>query len=254
VVREIEDTEVSVTDDIEMSGTLYLNDSVCAPLLGVSWMYDQPRSGGGGWRNQYDGDEDPTTTPTFPTSETDIKWGFDKTYLCPLDDITVIVTKEFASTFNIGFDTVFAFDTPVQGKITFEETSPASIPVSPGLSMTATSNNVIDVNGNVVKLRFITLGNPGTDPTDYQVVVSINGTPQATENFTAGTNTEIVRTLSVPVVVSDVVTVAVQVASGGARTPSWSKILATVTQEASSLWSYGDTLNPGIYSLEKTPS
>jgi len=119
VRKEISETEISVTDDVEYTGTLYLNDSVCAPLLGVSWMYDQPRPAGGGWRNQYDGDEDPSTTPTFPTPESPVRWGFDKTWLCPNDEVTAYYSETFSTSFTPKFDSAFAYGDSPQERMTF---------------------------------------------------------------------------------------------------------------------------------------
>lgn len=253
IVRKEVESEVSTTDTVAYSGTLSLADSVCYGLIGATWTYDQLRAAGGGWRNQYDTDSDPATTPVFPTSQSPVSWGFDKTYLCPLDDILIVNCETFLGSFTPVFDSAFAYDVPVAGRMNFEELAPASIPAAPGLSMTVVDDNTVDVNGNLTQLRFIMLGDPGADPTDYEVVISVNGTPQATEAFTAGTNTEIVRTFSVAVVVSDVVTVAVQAASGGARTPAWTRVIAAVTQTDGTVWTYDDTLTAGTYCLERTP-
>ncbi len=253
IVRKELGAEVSTTDEIAYSGKLYLADSVCAPLLGVSWFYDQPRPAGGGWRNQYDTDADPSTTPTYPTPQT-VSWGFDKTYLCPSDEILVLNCETFAAAFTPPFDSAFAYDTPVTGYMNFEAVSPASIPALPGLSLSVVDDNTADVTGNLTQLRLITFGDPGSDPTDYGVQVYVNGGVQATELFTAGTNTEIVRSLSIPVVPGDVVTVYIYPATGGsARSPAWSKVSAVVKQEDGSLWTYDDTLDAGTYCLERSP-
>lgn len=250
VRKSVEETEISTTDGIQYSGRIFLHDSPCAPLIGVSWLYDEPRSAGGGWRNQYDGDEDPTTHPVFPTPEVPVRWGFDKTYTCPEDELLASICAYFAAPFTVPFDSVFVYDTPAGRKLAFEDTSPSPIPAAPGFSMTPVGSNVIAANGDLIQLRFAALGNPGTDPTDYEVVVSVNGTPQATESFTDGVSTEILRTLSVPVLLGDTITVAVQAASGGARTPSWTKIIAAVAYEEATVWTYDDTLGAGTYCVE----
>ncbi len=58
VLLEIGDTEVSTVDQIDYTGTLKLFDLPCEGSLGIATMYDQGRPGGGGWRNQYDGDSE----------------------------------------------------------------------------------------------------------------------------------------------------------------------------------------------------
>ena len=254
VRKNVEDTEISVTDNISYAGRLSLYDSLCPALFGVAGMYDQARPAGGGWRNQFDTDTDPSTSPTYPTAQTPVGWGYDKIFFCPFDEVTLDVCETFLASFTIPFDSVFAYDEPVSGQMIFEDTTPSPIPASPGYAITPSGDNVADVNGTLSKLRVWFLGTPGTDPTDYEVVVFVNGTPQATEAFTCGTNTEILRTISVSVLVGDVVTVAVQAASGGARTPSWSYIKAAVTQQDAAVWSYGDTLTAGTYCLERTLS
>lgn len=254
VRKEVGDTEISVTDNLAFSGRLLLNDSLCYGLFGASWVYDQPRPAGGGWRNQFDTDTDPSTLPVYPVAQTPVGWGYDKSFLCPLDEITLYVCETFVLAFTIPFDSVFAYDTPAMGQITFENASPTPIPLAPGFTLTPSSDNVVDFNGTLSRLRVWFLGTPGTDPTDYEVVVSVNGTPQATEAFTSGTNTEIVRTLSVAVLVGDAVTVAVQAASGADRAPAWAYVKATVEQQDALVWTYDDTLDPGTYCLEKVPS
>lgn len=85
ITQKVEDTTVDVTDEVEFGGVLSLYDSPCA-LQGVSWMYDEPRAAGGGWRNQFDADQDPDNAdPVFPAPDADVSWAYDKTYLCPED-------------------------------------------------------------------------------------------------------------------------------------------------------------------------
>lgn len=252
VRKDIGDSEISVTDNVSYSGTLFLNDSMCAPLLGVSWLYDQPRAAGGGYWNQYDGDEDPTTTPTFPTPESPVRWGFDRTYLCPLDDLTSIMTEVFLSSFTPPYDSVFAYDTEASSKMKFEYLTPGVVPSSSVLYLPATGSSAAAFTGSLSSLRFITLGDPGTDPTDYQVEVYVNGSLQATETFTAGTNTEILRSLSVSVTAGNTISVGIRASSGGSRTPNWSLLAATVTQQDGTVWTFDDTLSAGTYSLEKS--
>jgi hypothetical protein len=254
VRKEIGDTEISITDSISYTGTLYLQDSMCQPLLGVSWAYDQPRAAGGGYRNQFDSDEDPATVPAYGVPEANIRWGYDKTYLCPMDDLTAIIYMVFAAPFTPAYDTVFAYDTAPLTKIKYSLATPGLIPLAPGKTITPVGAALAAFTGNFTKLRFLAMGTPGADPTDYEVVVSVNGTPAATEAFTAGTNTEIVRTISVAAVAGDTMSVEVQPASGVARTPAWTLIAATLSQEDSSVWTFDDTLPAGTYALEKALS
>jgi hypothetical protein len=58
---EVQETEVSITDNIEFFPKLILSDGPCEYLLGASWHWDQARAAGGGWRNQYDQDSSATS-------------------------------------------------------------------------------------------------------------------------------------------------------------------------------------------------
>lgn len=246
--------EVSVTDDVELEGTLLLYDSPCEGFLGMSWMYDQPRAAGGGWRNQFDSDIDPDNpAPTFPTPDASVGWAYDKTINCPGDEVTAVCCVTFAAPATIMFDACFAFDTPIQEQFAYEDASPSPIPAGPGgFTMTPTTGTTVNFNGTLVQVRFLALGDPGADPTDYEVVVDVNAAPAAVVAFTAVVNTEIVSTISVAVVATDTVGVRVRPASGGARNPNWSRIIATVDNQDGSVWTFGQGIAAGTYCLEST--
>lgn len=250
----VDETEVSITDNIQFRPKLYLDDGPCEYLLGTSWVWDQPRPAGGGWRNQYDGDATPPS-PTSPPPDSPIQWGYDKMYLCPQDNVTAIWCEQISGAFTPFFDGPFAYDTPVAEIIQFSDASPASIPAGPsGFDMTNVGDAAVDATGTLTQLRFLALGDPGTDPTDYEVVVeNVTAATEEVEAFTAIVNTEIVRTLSLAVTASDVVNVRVRPATGGARAPNWSLIKAYVTAADGAMWTYDDTtLGDGVYCLERT--
>lgn len=251
------DDEISVTDDVELFGTLLLFDAPCDALLGMSWMYDQPRPAGGGWRNQFDGDVDPDNPPpVYPTPDSSVGWAYDKTYLCPHDELVAVCCTEILAPQVITFDTCFAFDTPIQEQYHFDDLAPSPIPAPPGgFTMTPAGGNTVNFNGTLTQVRFLALGDPGADPTDYEVVVDVNATPVAVIPFTDGVNTELVQSISVAVVATDVVTVRVRPASGGvARNPNWSRIMAHVTNQDGTVWAFGQMINAGTYCLEAVVS
>lgn len=252
VLKEIGDTEVSTTDEVEYHGTLKLFDSPCSPY-GVASMYDQPRPGGGGWLNQFDANEDPDdAAPTFPTAEP-VAWAYDKAYLCPLDAVISQCCVNIPAPTTIMFDNCFAFDTPIREKHEFEDIPPASpIPAGPaGLTLTLTLGGTVNFAGTIIQIRFIALGDPGVDATDYEVVIDVNAAPVHTEAFTMGNNTEFnVTGLALAVVATDVVTVRLRPATGGARSPNLTRIRAQVFNEAAAVWSFGDPIAAGIYCLE----
>lgn len=99
-----EDAEVSTTDEITTTGTLLLFDAgylsdpgyVVDPetfdieesssVYGTATMYDQPRTAGGGWRNRFDSNTDPDSTPVEGVADA-VSWAYDKNYLSPKDSI-----------------------------------------------------------------------------------------------------------------------------------------------------------------------
>ncbi len=164
VRRNVEETEVSITDNIEGTVLLMLHDSPSTQLLGQSFMVDQPRPAGGGWRNKVDHDPDPTTSPAFSGDE-NVLWGVDKGYeLCPVDSIVGVLCETFPGSFVVKVDSVFAVDTPIGERFKFEHLAPTPIPApSGGLTVTAVGSNVADLTGTLNKLRFITLGDPNSD-------------------------------------------------------------------------------------------
>jgi hypothetical protein len=256
VLQEIGDTEVSTVDEIDPRGILKLYDLPCENNFGMAPMYDQGRPAGGGWRNQFDSDVDPDNAdPTFPTAEV-VSWAYDKAYTCPLDDALALRVVTFGAPTVITFDTVFAFGTPIQELHQWETfyIGPTVVPVA-GTTITLQKGGTASFNGTVVQLRFSMQGDPGVDPTDWQVVLQSDaGGPFANiavENFTMGFNTEIVRTLSIAVTAGDNFKVLVRPASGaGSRTPNLFRIRVQVLQQDVATWNFGDPLPAGTYALE----
>lgn len=257
IQKKVGDTEVSTTDEVSLTVSLNLHDGVCEHLIGAVWMYDEPRAAGGGWRNQFDADVDPTTPPVWPTPESPIRWAYDKMYLCPADSMSALMTYEAAAPFLPFYDGPFVYDTNMREIMHFEDAIPGTIPAPPGgYAMTVVGDNVVDFDGTITKIGFIALGDPGSDPTDYIISVYVNGTEEITETFTDGTNTEVVFTESFALSDGDTVDVYIIPASGASsRSPNWSWIRAYVFIE-DAVWKFdgGDPpvlLDPGTYCSEK---
>lgn len=243
---QVGETEISITDEQQFNVKLILTDGICSNLLGASWGYDDPRAGGGGWRNQFD------ASPSAPAPSAPIRWGWDKSYLCPTDELTGIWCELIPTSFVVFFDGPLSYDTNVAELIGFEDVSPGTIPAGPtGYTMTATGSPVVDASGTATQLRFIALGGPGTDDTDYELVVeNVTAVTEVVVPFTDGTNTEILETISLAVTVGDTLSLRVRPATGGARAPSWSKITAQLTV-GESHWHYDETLGDGVYCIER---
>ncbi len=259
VQKTIKDTEVSTTDQTQMTATLLLFDSPCDALYGSSFMYDEPRAAGGGWRNQFDADAVPLIPngdpdPVFPTADANITWGYDKQYLlCPTDLLIAVSIQTFGAPFTPTYDSVFAYDTPIGAKLFYEVVSPANVPAPPGgLTVTPLAGAAAPFTGTLTHLRLYMLGTPGVSPTDYEVVIDVNGTPSYTSAFTSGVNTELVRIVNVAVTSGDTLAVRIRPASGvAARTPVWSRVNAAVTVQEGVMWTFDDTVPAGTYALER---
>jgi hypothetical protein len=251
VVRfEVGETEVSTTDQRSTAVWLNVQDAARADLIGSSFILDEPRCAFGGVRNRLDCDQDPSSVP--PTSP--VTWGLDRNYfLIPDEEHLIITTETFAIAFTPTLDSVFVLDQEVGTSIRYEDLAPASIPAGPtGFALTAITDDTLPFDGDVASVRFVALGDPGTDPTDYELVVSIGGVDTITQAFTAITNVEVV--VSTPTgsgLSGDTIGVRVRPASGGARTPNWTRVLAYV-RVVDAMWTLDDTLASGTYCSEHT--
>jgi len=229
--------EIDVIDDIDYSGKLHLFDSVCQLRKGASTFFDEPWPSGGeygeSWRNSFDTDDDPgTPAPTFPVSDTNVAWGYDKEYLCPHDTVDVLETEFFASDFIPQYDSVFYFDTGPIENFSGDATPPGTIPVDPGWTVTLVDNTV-DNDGDLTFIAVMILGDPGVDDTDYEIAVDVDTgggfVEQAAIPFTAGVNTEVNHTFSSPIAVlaTDVVRVRIYPVTGS-RSPNWSRVVVSL--------------------------
>jgi len=167
VQKNVADTEISVVDEVEYSGSLRLFDSLCRGRLGASTIFDEPRAGRTnistphmGIRNRFDSDDDPDNAdPTFPTPDP-VAWGYDKEYLCPHDGLTAEASQYFAAPFTIQYDSVFAFDQGAKEPLNYSDTgAPFTIPVSPGYTVDA--GKVLTNTGTITTLRLAFIGSPG---------------------------------------------------------------------------------------------
>lgn len=258
VTKSVGDTEVSTTDENTKNATLYLYDAPCEGLLGASYMFDEPRAAGGGWRNAYDANVTPLIPnldpdPVFPTPDAEILWGFDKDQLCPSDGVELILCETFAAPFDIPFDSVFVYDTPITRQLDYHSVSPANVPAPPaGLTLTAVGASTAPFTGTLAQLRLYALGNPGLSPTNYEVVIAIAGVDTVFQAFTAGINTEVIIALAQAVTSGQAIAVRVRPASGvSSRSPVWSLVLAQLTFHDAQVWNFDTTgLPAGEYCLE----
>jgi len=260
--KEIGETEINTTDEISYSALLSLYDSIDSSALGEAFMFDEPRAGGGGWRSAYDTGPNPAWAPPVylppihPTvfiSHSPIAWAFDRGYLCPIDTVVISLCETFAAKFTPEYDSVFCFDVPPGGNFEYSDALPGVIPLV-GFTLTPVGSNTITANGNLLLLTFIALGTPGLDPVDYFVEVLVNGVVQVSLPFVDGVNTEVALSFAVPVVPLDVIDVLVRPGSGAVgRTPTWTQILASVWTQNTTMWTFDDALDPGVYCMLSPP-
>jgi hypothetical protein len=227
--------EISLNDTVTFGGTLKLDDAVCRTRLGASTVYDEPRAAGGGYRNQFDGDDDPSTTPVWPTPEP-VQWAFDREFLCPSDVV------EFASSLTVGatlkYDAGLIFDAgvvdPYYGvgsgdcsMFSADEVPPGTITTS-GHALTL-SPSTAPQTGTLRRVRFIAFGSPVVGEEAFELVLrNVTQAVDVVIPFTARNNTEISENVSLAVTLGDTVTVTVR-AVGANTSPAWTQFLCSVS-------------------------
>jgi hypothetical protein len=252
VLKEIEETEISITDNMLLRGRLILSDTPCdgSIWLGSTTAFDDPRAAGGGWRSQFDGNADPDDAdPTPHTPDSIIKWGFDKAYLCPHEVVQANICVLLAAPTTVTFDSGLKFDEPTDYKAAFLDTGPFIVPVGPaGLTITPDGSNVAPFNGVIDKVRTIFMGGPGTDPDDYEVVIAINAADEtAIDVESVLPNTVHIESVGYAISASDVITARVRPDVGGPTSPAWTHVLIEAILQDATIWKFGETLPAGRY-------
>ena len=251
VALNVEETNLSISDQIRIRGRLFLSEEPCSAI--GSTVFDDPNpTGVEQYWNQFDDNED-TVPPTYPVADVGIKWGFDKQYLCPADSLVVNLTYEQVASGPALFDTFLVFDdTLVQG-ITYNATSPIVVPAFPGtfdIPVVGSDTAIFDGDLRTVRLLVVGVG-PGPFATDYEMVVQVNGADTAVVPFDATASVfEVNADITGPLLLNDTVTVKIRIPaaspSPGARSPFWNSATALVTVEDGT-WIFGDTVSAGTY-------
>lgn len=250
VRKDIADTEISVTDDITYNGRLFLIDGACFDEYGTATHWDQPRSAGGGYQSDYDGNADPDDAPVeslYPTSQA-VSWGFDKKYLCPLDEITLTGITDFAGG-TVDYEGIWSYGEDVAPCHEFDHGPVTSVPSGPaGLTLTGSPSTVGEA-GTIDILYFHIAGDLDGDSASYEVVVSVNGGDVDTITLTPPPNDSggywLVALSGTAVVATDTVSVRIRPVSGS-TTPNWAMVYARVLQ-SDVTWSNGGSLGAGKY-------
>jgi hypothetical protein len=244
------DTEVSVSDEVVMSGRLILNAGACFPNFGAATMFDQYRPAGGGVRNQFDSDPNPNNPPpTFPVPDSTITWGYDKLYVCPEDEIVISWCVAHAGGV-VQFDEGFSFDSSNSSSHHFSDTGITTVPAGPtGFTLPGTSP--VTLTGNLEALTLVVSGTLGSDPGNYEIVVEVNGSDTDVIPVTITPSGIIANfTLSTAVTSGDTVNARIRPATGGARHPVWSYLAITINQDEIA-FAYDTGLPAGSYCFSK---
>ena len=245
-------SDLSITDFIVSRGTMLLDDNPCG-ILG-SMIFDDTIPGGGGWRNQFDNDET-TPPPVFPVPDADVKWAFDKMYLCPTDSLVANLTYEQLAPGPAEFDTFLVFDDTLKQSISFLEVGPVVVPANPAeLDIPVSGSALAIFNGNLNTVRLLVQGvGPGAFATDYEIVVEVNGVDIAVQAFDATDPAFAVDVaIAGAVLLGDTISFKIRVPAAspnpGARSPNWNTIVGFVTV-SDGTWSFGDNVVAGTYCI-----
>jgi hypothetical protein len=243
VTKQVE-SEVSVTDQTQLNGTLKLTDAISSAWLGAAPTYDDPRAAGGGWRNKFDKDLNPDVAdPTYPTPDASVGWAFDKMYRVPVD---VVEGRELVT---LAVPTVVGaeFTGTVEVWHTWQDIGTFSVPAGPtGLALTADSPMVVPFTGTLTAVRLLVCGGPGSDPATYELVLSVNGVDQTPIAFTSvASGTDLLTTgLVIGLTAGDTLGARVRPVSGGPYAPAWRFVRVDVLAGTAS-WS--GTMPAGRY-------
>ena len=240
------DTTVDTSDLVELHGTLFIFDGACLDASrGVATMFDQARPAYGGWRSQYDHNEDPTDPPTYPTPNYPIMWGFDKNYLCPEDFIMGTICTTFASPTLPSYDSLFSFDEPVYtaDMVYWSEGYQLVIPAA-GLQVEG--DVVVPAPGGTLNSITLAIAVPHpTTPNTFDLIIKKNGSTVVTEPFTASGGVAETFVISVAVSPGDVLAAFIKPTGLSDVAIAWDSIL--VETGISVPWAFDTTLSPGTY-------
>lgn len=238
-------TEVDVSDERHYKVRLKLDDQICSTYS--STIFDDVRSGGGGYWNQFDNQQG-TSLPTYPVPDNPIDWGFDRYILCPGDSLLFSLATQFGGG-PVPFDSVFSFDTPVRQRVeTLDVAGPFTVLPDPlGLDLTVNGPTTIVRVGDIVRVSLFILGGPGSFADDYELIILLDGTPVSTVPFvSAPLFTELIATVSVPAALNAVMTARIRQADVGARVPGWTRLEVKVDVD-SAIWTFDDNLPAAKY-------
>jgi hypothetical protein len=252
---------IDITDTLELSGTLLLQDDISWRGNGAAMRYDDWRAAGGGWTTSFDsGNPVLATSPTYPTSYSPVPWGFDQSYLSPSDFAFLTMDETFDGTTYPTFDTsMLCWDgilyEGLQGVVGFPQTN--YMPEEGhALYPLASDEEDIDtaITISTVAFETQTTGAMPTAGMDVTLWMTVNGTVVATVLLTdwvpedGGQGTFALGT-SVALAAGDTVQFFMKSTNTTGYEIPWLKLLLYIG--TAYIWSY-DTLVPaGTYSIAR---
>ncbi len=181
VQRTVQETEVSVSDDVEVSGTLTLYAGTYFGLTGQAQMWDQPRPGGGGYWNHFDQADPNAAAPTYGTATSPIMWGMDQNELTPAQMPMALLKKTLLAPALPTADSIFYADTPVFVKPAFFMSESLRWITTAGVQVGRTLTPNFGASITSVQLYFRGVG--PASPSAFRLTVKKNGANAATFDF-----------------------------------------------------------------------
>ena len=262
VLARISDTEISTTDAVRRTGTLYLNDlGVTNGALGMSTMTDEPRAAGGGWRSQLDADPS-GTPPSYPESQL-VMWGSDKNFLSPEDAVLAtcrmpmphFAPPDFSGGAPSDFpflDGLFRSDLPLYdtadplGIVVFHANHVWAVPAGPIGHEVELTPQVLGAVGTFDFCQLDITGDLGDSLPEYTLVVLLNGVEHTTIDFTVPFNGFVLaQDVSIAVGVGDELRVRIRPQALGVRRPYWHQVTVQLYKKV--LWALDTPMPAGMY-------
>lgn len=228
--------EIDVIDDVRYDVRLQLQDTPCCGQ-GIDRVYDQPFPGGAEYgkttRNQYDSDFDPNNVdPTYPTPDAQIFWGYDREYLCPVDDVQILRCENYVAEVP-RYDSIWRYDVGPLSQIVGSTSGTQVFPHT--FSLGAVPQDM------TLTTLFLQLNGPtttGVTEGDWVVEVLLDSVVQASYPFTIGyqvyvppgilqlhisipQNVDIAENINVAATTGQVLELRVRAVGGGPQAPGW---------------------------------
>jgi hypothetical protein len=179
VQRNVAETEVSVSDDIEYRAVLQMYVGPHFGPTGQAQMWDQARPGGGGYWNQYD-TADPNNPPVYPAGTSPTAWIHDQYELAPEEAVLGTLRTVWPGGIPTA-DGIFYADMPVFTTVvaTFITGGILNLPTSPGMDIGLPVTSTVTVSVSKLVIMYRGVGDGAT----LTIEVFKNGLSEGTLSF-----------------------------------------------------------------------